>query len=184
MYNDGSNQTSDIKNNDTGQTRDIFRVLVNAIVPRTPSLAYEYGVVQYFGALDAEVEEYIIFVLNSYNPPLAQSTAEMLDIVSIAAGYRYYNNYLYAVSYLINPQGDLSYLPVPYQDNVNLVASISSYLIEFIMMGFYSEWWGYGTTRLAEPNQRILEYYPFSWKQVGYPGPSLGYRAQISYNFT
>lgn len=134
--------------------------------------------------MDAEVEEYLIFVLNSYNIPLAQPTSDMLNIVSIAAGYRYHNNYLYALTYLLNPQGELSILPMPYQDNVKLVTLISNLLIGFIMMGYYSEWWGYGSTRLAEPNQRKLEYYPFSWKQVGYPGPSLGYRAQKNFSFT
>jgi hypothetical protein len=46
----------------------------------------------------------------------------------------------------------------------------------YTLMGYYSEWFGYGTTRLNPPEERVLEFKPISWLQVGYPGPSLGYR--------
>jgi hypothetical protein len=74
-------------------------------------------------------------------------------------------------------------LPVPYQNNPILVISIITVLIRFAMMGYYSEWAGYGSTRLYSPNERELENHPISWKQTGYPGPSLGYRALRTYQF-
>ena len=49
-------------------------------------------------------------------------------------------------------------------------------LIKLTMMGYYSEWYGYGLTRLDEANQRVLEFQPISWEQVGYPGPATGNR--------
>lgn len=48
-------------------------------------------------------------------------------------------------------------------------------LSKLTMRGYYSEWYGYGSTRLNNLNQRILESYPLSWEQAGYPGPSLSY---------
>ncbi|HEX3075393.1 MAG TPA: hypothetical protein VHQ24_00840, partial [Lachnospiraceae bacterium] len=49
--------------------------------------------------------------------------------------------------------------------------SIIDTLIRYTMMGYYSEWYGYGTTRLEEPNRRVFEFMPLSWQQVGYSGP-------------
>lgn len=62
--------------------------------------------------------------------------------------------------------------------------SVLQSLNRLTMMGYYSEWSGYGSTCLNPPNQRVLEYYPISWKQIGYPGPSSGYRLSKSYDFT
>lgn len=163
--------------------QNTFQVLVNAIIPRTPALAYEYGVVQYYGALDLHVEDYVILNLNSLEIPFAQPTADLLDY----AAYYYVNlesfNLLYAVVLLRQLQINLSNLPVPFKDNPLLIIQIANYLYQYTMMGYYSEWSGYGTTRLEEPNARILEYYPISWEQIGYPGPSLGYRALRPYTF-
>lgn len=60
---------------------------------------------------------------------------------------------------------------------------LSGSFVSETMMGYYSEWSGYGSTRLAEPDQRKLEFVPISWVQVGYPGPSLGYRVLREYSF-
>lgn len=84
---------------------------------------------------------------------------------------------LTALSLLEQLEINLSDLPQPFQDNPTLVLSITSSLNRTTMMGYYSEWYGYGGTRLNNPNQRELEFYPLSWEQVGYPGPSLGYPA-------
>ena len=101
-------------------TNETFQAFADAVIPRTPRLAEEYGKIQYFGALDLHTDEYL-FLTFAY--------------------------------------------------------SFVGSLIRFTMMGYYSEWSGYGSTRLEAPDQRKLEYFPLSWKQVGYPGPSLGYRA-------
>jgi hypothetical protein len=58
-----------------------------------------------------------------------------------------------------------------------LIVFIIDYLNRGTMFGFYSEWPAYGTTRLATPTLRRLEYFPIGWRQTGYPGVSLGYRA-------
>lgn len=168
----------------TNQTQDIIKAVVNAIIPRSPGLAYEYGVVQYYGALDLQIDDYIIMTFNSFDIPLAEATAKMLSIMAKQFETLYPYNQLYILLQLRQLQINLSYLPPPFTNNPPLVISIINSLISFTMMGYYSEWSGYGSTRLASPNQRVLEYYPISWKQIGYPGPSLGYRALRTYNFS
>lgn len=134
-------------------TDNAYQVIVDMIIPRSPLLAYEFGIIQYYGALDAHIDEFIILrrVILGQSPSIP--IAEMLDI---------------AIHQTLLPGSDFDILPV----------------IGTTMMGYYSEWYGYGSTRLNEPNQRVLEFYPFSWKQIGYPGPSLGYHALRSYQFT
>jgi hypothetical protein len=150
------------------------------------------NVVQYYGALDLHIDEYVILTLNSLGMPLAEPTAEMLDITT--GSFIALNQYsqLYALTLLNQLQINLSHLPIlsilsilpiPFKNNPQLIILITNSLVSFTMMGYYSEWSGYGSTRLADPNQRRLEYYPLSWKQIGYPGPSLGYRALRVFDF-
>lgn len=120
------------------QTEVTFKAFVDAIIPRTPELAEEYGRIQYFGALDLHTDEYLALSLNYYY---------------------------------------FSYLPIAFKNNPELVLFSTGELNSLTMMGYYSEWSGYGSTRLNSPNHRKLEYFPLSWKQIGYPGPSSGYRA-------
>ncbi|WP_163971098.1 hypothetical protein [Oceanobacillus halotolerans] len=77
---------------------------------------------------------------------------------------------------LENLEIDLFLLPSPFQNNAGLVKYVTDALNRFSMFGYYSEWLAYGSTRLYPPNHRQLEFFPFSWQQVGYPGVSLGYR--------
>jgi len=197
FYNPNINGIND-QNNSFDHTQDTFKAFVDAVIPRSPKLAEEFGRIQYFGALDLHVDEYMIMSLNNYYIPLAKPTAEILDIAAEQLVFMGGNNRLF--NYLRFPRGGifaalspgdrfraftllvqlnikLEDLPEPYKDNPELVLSITSALNRFTMMGYYSEWSGYGSTRLMEPNQRVLEYFPLSWNQVGYPGPSLGYRA-------
>jgi len=180
------------------RTQETFQAFVDAIIPRTPGLAEEYGRIQFFGALDLHIDEYIYLSLNYYYIPLAEPTAEMLDVAAeqlvIMDGNNRLVNFsrfmggsafaaidpsdrLRALTLLEQLNMYLADLPIPFQNNPELILYITSTLNRFTMMGYYSEWSGYGSTRLKTPNQRKLEYYPISWKQVGYPGPSLGYRA-------
>ena len=180
------------------RTQATFQAFADAIIPRTPGLAEEYGRIQFFGALDAHTDEYIILSLNYYEIPLAESTAEMLDAVAEHLVIMDGNNRLInfsrflggsaftaidpsdrfrALTLLESLNSNLADLPVPFHDNPELLLYTISTLNRFTMMGYYSEWLGYGSTRLDSVNQRKLEYHPFSWKQIGYPGPSLGYRA-------
>jgi len=140
-----NNKRVDAQNEDSQEyMQETFKALVDAIIPRTPELAEEYGKIQYYGALDFQTDEYLILSLNNYYSPLAKPTAEMLDMAA---------------------------------EQLVFALSITGDLNRLTMMGYYSEWYGYGSTRLKTPNQRKLEYFPLSWGQVEYPGPSLGYRA-------
>lgn len=186
------------RNYSSQRTQETFQALVDAIIPRTLGLADEYGRIQYFGALDLHTDEYLSMSLDDYYMPLAKPTAEMLDVAAEQLVFMDGNNKsinfsrfmgggtfaaidpsdrFRALTLLEQLKVYLADLPLPFRDNPGLVRSITGELNRFTMMGYYSEWSGYGSTRLELPNQRKLEYFPISWKQVGYPGPSLGYRA-------
>jgi hypothetical protein len=178
-------------------TDEIFKAFVDAIIPRTPGLAEEFGKVQYYGALDLSIDEYMILSLNNFYFPLAYPTAQMLNIAAEQlvfldrnirlelSKYTGWNTFAVLTPYdrfraltlLEDFRLNLSDLPIPFQDNPGYILYISSTLNRLTLMGYYSEWSGYGSTRLEAPDQRRLEYFPISWKQVGYPGPSLGYHA-------
>lgn len=54
-------------------TRDVFRSIVDAIVPRTPALAEELGTEHEAGALDAEAEKYIIWDFDHFQEVRAET---------------------------------------------------------------------------------------------------------------
>ncbi len=179
-------------------TLETFKALADAIIPRTPGLAEEYGKIQYYGALNLHTDEFLVMSLNYYYIPLAEPTAEMLDTAAEQLVYIGGNNRLLefsrfpgggtfaalapgdrfrAISLLEQLRVNLSDLKMPFRDSSGAVLTITTDLNRLTVMGYYSEWSGYGSTRLNPPNDRKLEYFPISWEQVGYPGPSLGYRA-------
>ncbi len=179
-------------------TLETFKALTDAIIPRTPGLAEELGKIQYFGALNLHTDEYMILALNHYFIPLAEPVAEMLDAAAEQLLFIGRNSRLLdfsrfpgggtfaalapvdrfrALTLLEQLKVYLGDLPFPFQNSPDFVLSITVVLNRFTVMGYYSEWAGYGSTRLESPNDRKLEFFPLSWKQVGYPGPSLGYRA-------
>jgi hypothetical protein len=71
---------------------------------------------------------------------------------------------------------DLGALQPPYQNNPEFVIQMVRNLFGMVMFGYYSEWTGYGNTRLFTPDARRMDYFPPDWRQVGYPGPAFGYR--------
>lgn len=164
-----------------------FQALVDAIIPRTPALAQEYGRIQYYGALDQQVEQFLIYELEHYPVPMALPVAEILDATALL--WRNAQGYYGQVSFaMLSPLERLSVLgllrreePVPEimtivsQADPGLWRTALSMLDTYTLMGYYSEWFGYGTTRLNPPEERVMEFKPISWLQVGYPGPSLGY---------
>lgn len=179
-------------------TQDTFMAYVDGVIPRTPGLAEEYGRIQYFGALDSYTNEYVIYTLNYNDIPLANEVAQLLDLAGerllMAETYNNQVNFpLYpaegtfaslsdvnrfrALSYLEQNSEYVSGLPEILAEKPGLVRTINSTLSRYTMLGYYSEWPGYGNTRLNPPLERILEFYPLSWQQIEYPGPSLGYRA-------
>ncbi|MFD1851439.1 hypothetical protein D8M05_18515 [Oceanobacillus bengalensis] len=88
------------------------------------------------------------------------------------------------LSALDNLSLDLYLLPSPFQNNAGLIKFVVDALNRFAMFGYYSEWPAYGTTRLNQPNNRKLEYFPLTWQKIGYPGVSFGYRAFRGFLFT
>ncbi|QKY70654.1 hypothetical protein [Lentibacillus sp. CBA3610] len=82
-----------------------------------------------------------------------------------------------AIRLLETLQIDLEALPSPYRNNADLVKNIVTFLHQMAMFGYYSEWFAYGSTRLAYPEDRVLEGRSFTWDLVDYPGVSYGYRA-------
>jgi hypothetical protein len=168
------------QNNDM-VTLDTFEALSDAVIPQSPGLAEEYGIVQFYGALDQATDEYMILNL----VPFAEQTAETLTIVAGQLLSRFMaGDRLLIIDRLRQGRVNTTELPIPFRNNPQLVMSVTKSLVAAAMMGYYSEWFGYGTTRLDAPDNRRLEYYPISWEQIGYPGPSLGYRALREYKFT
>lgn len=173
---------------------DTLKAFADAIIPRSPGLAELYGRVQYYGALDLYTAEYLIMSLDSLAVPSAIPAAEILNMAAeqfrgpFSSDGKFFLNLTPAerfqvIGLLLQPEG-IAYFPALKQMGPEYVISVISSLNRLIMMGYYSEWPGYGSTRLAPPEQRILEHYPVSWEQIGYPGPSLGYRVAKSYSYT
>lgn len=181
-----------------------YKALVEAIVPDTPMLAL-FGPEQVAGAVELFIYEYIIWELDHYislysgyylSPiPLSSSTAMLLDAGAVqlvamglapeppkysADGGTFAHlspvDRIRTMSLLENGNVDPGYLPEPYRYNLGFVAFMVDFLNRQTMFGYYSEWSGYGSTRLASPSERRLEFFPLSWIQAGYPGVSLGYR--------
>ena len=168
--------------------QNTFQALVDAIIPRTPVLAQEYGRVQYYGALDQQVDQFLIYELERYPVPMALVTAQILDAGAIQ--WRRSQGYFGPVSFaMLPPLERLNVLGMLRQESqapeiMTIISQVDpglwrtaiSMLDTYTLMGYYSEWFGYGTTRLYPPQERVLEFKPISWLQIGYPGPSLGYR--------
>ncbi|MBD0383990.1 hypothetical protein [Paenibacillus sedimenti] len=54
----------------------------------------------------------------------------------------------------------LQLLPPPYQNNPGIIQTMIDSLNQLTMFGYYSEWFGYGTTRLFPPDYRQVEFFP------------------------
>lgn len=135
--------------------------------------------------------------LSLVNIPLAQPTAELLNtaaqqVIETKRNIDPLNSYpltsrmpfamlsrtdrLRTVSFLEQLDINLARLPVPFQYNGGLVQNMMDVINRLTYFGFFSEWAGYGTTRLLPPVCRRIEFFPPSWIQAGYPGPVYGYR--------
>lgn len=183
----GNNSQDMIEEYTLKQTKATLSAFVDAIIPRSPELAKEFGEVQYYGALDLLIDEYLYVTLNEYQPDLAEATVEMLNAAAQRLVSRVENkkplnlsdvgifaslapsDRLLSIALLKKYQYSSSHLLYPYE---NIFYNVVDNLIRLTMMGYYSEWFGYGTTRLMQPNDRELEFYPLSWNQIGYPGPT------------
>ncbi len=167
------------------QTDETYKAFVDAIIPRTPELAVEFGRIQYYGALDLDTDEYMIMSLNNIYFPIAEAAAELLNMAAEQFTLGERNSFaellplerLQVLNLLVEPEVRDMDFPEVFRDDPDSRLNVMSIMNRFAMMGYYSEWSGYGSTRLEPPDQRVLEYFPLSWEQVGYPGPSPGYRA-------
>ncbi|WP_248929580.1 hypothetical protein [Paenibacillus hamazuiensis] len=70
----------------------------------------------------------------------------------------------------------LRLLPPPFRNSPGMVQTMIETFHQLTMFGYYSEWVGYGSTRLFPPDYRQLEFFPPGWGRIGYPGPAFGYR--------
>jgi hypothetical protein len=166
----------------------VFQAYVDTIIPRTPGLAEVYGYIQYYGALDLQVDQFLLYNLEHVNDQSAGLAALLLNAAAVQwlvnNGYEGQGSLdllppqdrLSAIMLLELQQVDSRLLSEELLGDPSSIVMITDALLFYTLQGYYSEWAGYGTTRLNPPQERVLEYYPLSWEQVGYPGPSLGYR--------
>ncbi len=165
---------------------ETFMAFVEAVIPWTPKLAAEYGEIQYPGAIDALTYEYLILSLHELGGvALLKSTVATLDMAARELLIRGGNEFSLdimggkAINFAaLVPSDRLAALNILKQQEIASYNSpmftdkyVVDMLLKMTMMGYYSEWFGYGSTRLDEPNQRVFEFAPIGWQQVSYPGP-------------
>lgn len=190
-------------------TKATLRALVDAIIPAT--VQYERGLPLRWivGAAGLSVEDFVIKQLDhsQFVPvnasaagilPLSLATASLLDIgaaVLKRAQSKTYGSKTLRGAFASLPRMDrlraialinrlaipLFALPLPYQNNPGLVLTMMDSLHQLTVFGYYSEWYGYGSTRLLPANKQRVEFFPPGWRFAGYSGPSYGYRAYRGY---
>lgn len=140
----------------------------------------------------------LVIVIKGFDIYLANATAEMLDIaarklINTEENEKSVNSAVLpeegafaalepsdrfrAITLLQQLNIDLATLPIPFHNNPGFALTVTGVITLLTVFGYYSEWSGYGSTRLESPENRKIEHFPTSWKQVGYPGPSKGYHA-------
>ena len=184
--------------------RVTYAALADAIIPLSPELSREAGIAYLAGGAEWDVGLFLVMTLerSSAVKGLPVGTALLLDaaanqlvatgritdhlnphafpgagpFASLSRGDR-----LRVLALLEQMSLDPAALPPPYQDSPWLVAVTVDVLNRSTAMGLYSEWPGYGTTRLLPPGRMKLQFFPPGWLQARFPGPSLGYRALRGY---
>ncbi|WP_143319503.1 hypothetical protein [Clostridium sp. HBUAS56010] len=181
---------------------DTIKAFVDTLIPRSPDLAEMYGAVQYYGAMDFDTDEYLVMSLDRLYTPMTVVAAELLNAAAKQFLYesddernedassdgKYFLRLTpferFAAMQILTGSEAVNYYPVLDDVGVDEIIPVFPLMNRLSYMGYYSEWWGYGTTRTLQPNQRVLEFFPGSWEQIGYPGPSRGYRVAQSYDYT
>lgn len=186
--------------------KDTIMAFVDAIIPRTPILAQIYGDIMFYGALDQEVDVYLVMniVFDSKGVSFVQVITEMLNQASkqymVEEGTEKIYHY-YRVNHMRRQREPIAFSELPRRERLRALSlleqseysfsmkekiqehprsqSITSFLVQFTMLGYYSEWYGYGRTRLLKPSQRVFETAPISWQQTSYPGPSFSRIEQV-----
>jgi hypothetical protein len=183
-------------NNNIAET---YQALVKAFIPvENNSLIEDMGN-QLIWILDHRVS--IQLGLSLMTIPLSVATAQLLDVgarqliaKNKAMGLQQlptneggsfaslsHEDRFRALAFIEQLDIDLRSLPAPYRNNTGLVEFMIDSINRFVIFGYYSEWSGYGSTKFDIPDERKLEQFPVSWKEVGYPGPALGYRDHRGY---
>ncbi|AKL94680.1 hypothetical protein CACET_c12150 [Clostridium aceticum] len=186
------------------QTQETFKAFVDAIFPRTheeSSGGLDLHTEEFLIWVLDHLLSLTIFKKN-VNIPMANVTAEMLNIAAkqlidkgenkkpvtpdiiqekgvfaaLAPSDRFR-----AISLLEELRLNLESLPIPFWNNSGVVLAITTVLTLLSTFGHYSEWCAYDSTKLETAENRIIQEFPATWKEVGYPGPSKGYRALRGY---
>jgi hypothetical protein len=156
--------------------------------------------------LDGLIYEYVIAVLDQTLPssinqgdtiPFSKQTANLLDMAAIQLICRgktecFYHTWTFprkgafanlkrserlkVVDLLERLEIPLGSLPEPFTNNPGLTQSMKNTLTQLTLLGYYSEWTGYGSTRLKRPDFKRIEYFPIVWIETKYPGTAFGYR--------
>ncbi len=159
-----------------------YKAFVEVIIPWTPKLATEYGAIQYYGAIDLLTYEFLIQTLHAYG-----GSSLVISVVNNLNAWAQQVVFEGKNSDGVNSTSGVAFTDLTPTDRLLVIKLMKQYefslpdnqmitidsLIRYTLMGYYSEWYGYGSTRLMEPNQRVLEFKPLSWQQTSYPGPRI-----------
>lgn len=91
------------------------------------------------------------------------------------------NDRFRAISLLTGNKVNLKKSSILFRFFPDFIIAITDAINMFTTIGYYSEWSGYGPSRLGLPSERKLEHIPTCWIMIGYPGPSKGYHAFRGY---
>lgn len=135
-------------------------------------------------------------IITNFSIHLANATAKMLEIAAEQLIYQQENKDVInsemsrsegkfaclspndrfkAITLLEQNKVDITKLPVPFHNNHGFVLVVLGEMAMLSTLSYYNEWSGFASSRMETPEKRKLEFFPVSWKQVGYPGPSNGY---------
>jgi len=170
-----------------------FQALADAIIPPVLETIHAPFARIIPGGLQLSLDQYLMMQLDhsQFVPPGAEgaaaplsiSTARLLDLgaESLLQQNRSFSalsrtDRLLVLERLERLDIPLSAAPPPFTDNPALIRIIVNSLQQLSLFGYYSEWFGYGSTRFHAPQERKLEWFPPGWRWAGYPGPSFGYR--------
>lgn len=190
-----------------GEASATYTAVADALIPLTPELAREAGSAYLAGGAAWDIGQFVAMSLakSAADPGLPAAAALMLDAAAcqmIATGlitaplspaafpgggpFASLSREERIRALALLEQGAIApaALPSPYREQPWMIAVTVDVLNRSAAMGFYSEWPGYGTTRLLPPDRMELQFTPPGWVQARFPGPSLGYRALRGFSVT
>ncbi|WP_152039586.1 hypothetical protein [Salinigranum salinum] len=161
-----------------------FEALVDAAVPRTPTLASQRGPEHEPGGLDVELERYLVWSLNHLLPfptqdDFADQVAHLLDQGAALLIQQEMNEDPPTVDSFpsaglfgqLSRQDRFRAINLQEENGVTIMTLVNI-LVHF---GYYSEWSGY-ENNTGPPTERTFTGEVQSWEQTAFPGPAIGYR--------